>query len=285
MQGHQLVSKLGTITGFDRVAQPLAKQVHRVYPAGPIKDFLSGTWLGHPLHPALTDVPIGSFFAASLLDILAPTRSNDASRYLIGLGIVAAVPTAAAGAADWSDTYGAEQRIGVVHASSNLAAVALYTASLAARRRGRHGRGVLLGFAGLTALSVGAYLGGHLSFGRGIGVNHAFFEEPPEDWTRVIDDGELAVGRPQRVEAGSATILLYRTPDRIYAIGSRCTHAGGPLEDGDIDAAACTVRCPWHGSVFRLEDGSVVHGPASIPELAYEVRVEAGRVEVRRAQP
>jgi nitrite reductase/ring-hydroxylating ferredoxin subunit len=132
-------------------------------------------------------------------------------------------------------------------------------------------------------MSLGGYLGGYLGYSRGVGVNHALNESPPEDWTAVLDDDTLPAGGSRKVVAGDSGILLHRHGTEITAIGSMCTHAGGPLEGGEIDDAACTVTCPWHQSVFRLADGAVVHGPASVPQTAYETRVAGGKIEVRVA--
>ncbi len=131
-------------------------------------------------------------------------------------------------------------------------------------------------------MSVGGYLGGYLSHSRGIGVNYAFSEHPPHDWTAVLAEHELTEGKPARVQAGDATVLVLRWDGQMYAIASRCSHAGGPLEEGTVDKVTCTVTCPWHRSVFRLDDGSVVHGPASIPQTADDVRVQDGCIEIRR---
>jgi nitrite reductase/ring-hydroxylating ferredoxin subunit/uncharacterized membrane protein len=279
---HDWAERIGKMSALDDVARPATGAVKRVVGQGPVKDLLSGTLLGHPLHPLLTDIPIGSFTSAAVLDVLGGRRGEEAADLLVALGLVSVLPTAAAGAADWSDTYGAEQRVGVVHAAANLVGVGFYAASLVARRRGSRGLGKLLGLAGMTSMSVGGYLGGHLSFSQGVGVNHAFREHPPEDWAAVLSDAELAEGKPVAVEVGGARVLLYRGRAGVFAIGATCTHAGGPLEEGSVDEGACTVTCPWHQSVFRLADGSVVHGPATVPEAAYETRVEAGRIEVRR---
>jgi nitrite reductase/ring-hydroxylating ferredoxin subunit len=130
-------------------------------------------------------------------------------------------------------------------------------------------------------MTVGGYLGGYLAYSRGVGVNHTFLDEHPQDWTPVLDDADLPEGKPTRVTAVQAPVLLYRSNGTIYAIGARCSHAGGPLEEGAVDVSACTVECPWHHSVFRLGDGGVVHGPASMPQPAYDVRVDGGRIEVR----
>jgi nitrite reductase/ring-hydroxylating ferredoxin subunit/uncharacterized membrane protein len=281
---HDMARRVGEVEAIDQAAGPLAGLAKKVIPAGPLKDLLSGSPLGHPLHPALTDVPIGSYAAATVLDLIGGRRSQDAVRALLAVGIVTSLPTATAGLADWSDTYGAEQRIGLVHALSNVAALSLFAGSLAARRGGRTGLGRMLSLAGMTALATGGYLGGHLTYSRGVGVNNAFYQHEPEDWAAVMDAADLQAGSPAKAEVDGATILLYRAADRIYAIGSRCSHAGGPLQEGKIDEGDRCVQCPWHGSVFRLDDGSVVHGPASIPQAAYDVRERDGRVEVRFRQ-
>ena len=178
------------------MATPLAALAKQAIGPGRRKDLLSGVWFGHPLHPALTDVPIGAFTGATLLDVAGRGAWEPAVETLLGAGILAALPTAAAGLADWSDTYGAEQRVGVVHAAGNVAALALFGASLAARRSGAGGLGRVLGFAGMGALAGSGYLGGHLSFVRGVGVNHTFHESGPTEWTAVAEAAELAeIGR------------------------------------------------------------------------------------------
>jgi nitrite reductase/ring-hydroxylating ferredoxin subunit/uncharacterized membrane protein len=281
MSLHDLVSRIGDNEALDRVTGPLVRAAKKAIPAGPVKDVLSGTPSGHPLHPPLTDVPIGCFTAATALDLIGGRKFDDAVDALLALGIVATLPTASAGLSDWSDTYGPDTRIGLVHAAANVAALGLFAGSLAARRGGSRGNGGILGLAGFATLAGGGYLGGHLSFARGVGVNNAFYQHEPEDWTAVADADTLSEGSALRVEAGDATILLYKSAGRVSAIGSRCSHAGGPLEEGKIDDAGQCVQCPWHGSVVRLDDGSVVHGPASVPQAAYDTRVQDGRIEVR----
>jgi nitrite reductase/ring-hydroxylating ferredoxin subunit/uncharacterized membrane protein len=278
---HASAEKLGRLERLDEPAAAAAKAVQRVVGQGGVKDLLSGAPLGHPLHPLLTDVPIGALTSATVLDLVGGERGEHAADVLVGLGLLAALPTAAAGAADWSDSYGPDQRIGLVHAVANVIGLGLYGWSLRARRRGDRRTATALGLAGMTTMAAGGYLGGHLSHSRGVGVNNAFYQHAPEDWTAVLDEAQLPEGTPTRAAAGDATVLLYRSNGHIHAIGSRCSHAGGPLEDGEIDAAGCTVTCPWHQSVFRLADGGVVHGPASVPQAAYDARVEGGRVEIR----
>ncbi|MBV9412865.1 MAG: Rieske 2Fe-2S domain-containing protein [Acidimicrobiia bacterium] len=282
MDLHSLAEKLGKNESLDGLAEPGASAVKKVIGRGAVKDLLSGTWLGHPLHPLLTDIPIGAFTGATVLDLIGGRRAEAGADALVGVGVLSTLPTALAGAADWSETYGDDQRVGVVHALANVAGLACFAISLSARRRGRRGAGKVWGLAGMSVMSIGGYLGGYLSYGRGVGVNNAFFQHEPEDWTAVAAEAELSDGKPMRVEANGATALLYRSNGRIYAIGSRCSHAGGPLDEGTVDAAQCTVECPWHQSVFRLEDGTVVHGPASVPQAPYDARVVDGQVEIRR---
>ena len=127
------------------------------------RDLLRGAWLGHPLHPVLTDLPIGLWTSATVLDVVGGRTARPAARRLLGLGLLAAAPTAWTGWADWSALGEREQRVGVVHASTNALAVVLFASSWLARRRGDHRRGQALGLAATTALGVGGYLGGHLA--------------------------------------------------------------------------------------------------------------------------
>lgn len=281
MRMHDLAERIGATEGIDQFANPAAEAVHQLIPPGPVKDALSGTWLGHPLHPLLTDVAIGAFASAMFLDLTGGKRRQPAVKALLGLGLVASLPTAASGAADWSETIGEERRIGAVHALANTAALGLFALSLLSRRGGRRAKGRLLGMAGTAVLGASGHLGGHLSFSRGIGVNHAFLEPGPKEWTAVLHGAALVEGKPEHVEVDGASVVLYRQNGTVFALGARCTHAGGPLQDGTFDAGC--VRCPWHGSVFALEDGSVVHGPASIPQPAYDVEVGGdGKISIRR---
>ena len=193
----ELMRRIENAESLDQVAKPVSKFVSRVVSPAPIRSLLSGTWLGHPLHPLLSDVPIGAWSMAALLDAF----DNDAADLLIGAGLAAAVPTAASGYNDWSTTFGAASRIGVVHAASNGTAVLLHGSSLIARRRGERGLGKVLSLAGLAAVFVGGYLGGHLSFVKGTGVNHTAWPDGPDSWTPVLADTDLAPALPKRVEA------------------------------------------------------------------------------------
>ncbi|MDQ3784736.1 MAG: Rieske 2Fe-2S domain-containing protein [Actinomycetota bacterium] len=275
---YELMRGLEKAEGLDKFGDPVAEIVAKLIPHGPAKDLLSGTWLGHSLHPLLTDVPIGTWLSATLLDLVGDEENREASEQLIAIGLLASLPTAASGFSDWSDTMGAERRVGVAHAAFNTASLVLFGASLAARRRGRHGFGVALSLVGAGTNFLGAYLGGHLALTQGVGVDQTAFEEGPEEWTAVLPEAELPEGEPMKVDVEGTGILLFRSGDRIHALASRCTHLSGPLDEGEIDGS--TVTCPWHASCFRLEDGSVVRGPARSPQPAYPARIREGQIEV-----
>jgi nitrite reductase/ring-hydroxylating ferredoxin subunit/uncharacterized membrane protein len=278
---HELTTRLEKIDALDRPGRAVAGAVSRVLPPGPVKDLLSGTWLGHTLHPVLTDLPIGTLTSAMLLDLLGGEDTDRAAELLIGVGLVSSLPTAAAGLSDWTDTIAGERRLGFVHASSNTVALALYSGSWLARRRGNRRLGVALGFAGGAATLVGAYLGGHLSLTKGVGVDQTAFETGPRDWTAVLGEDELTDGELRRVDVEGTAVLLFKRGAEIRALSNRCSHLGCPLDEGQVHDGR--VTCPCHGSTFRLDDGAVVRGPARTPQPVYEVRIEDGKLEVRRA--
>jgi nitrite reductase/ring-hydroxylating ferredoxin subunit len=275
----QAVRRIERFEALDKVARPLAGAVGRAVRPRVVRNLLSGTYLGEPQHPVLTDLPIGAWVLSALLDAVGGPAADGAADLLVAAGVVAAVPTAAAGLNDWSDTVGPETRVGLVHATLNTTALSLYLASLVARARGRRRAGQALSLAGLGVLTGGAYLGGHLSFGMGVNVNRTAWEQRPDQWTPVLADTELADGQHRKADAAGVPVLLYRTAGTVYALASTCTHMGGPLQDGRISDGC--VTCPWHGSTFRFADGSIVRGPASTPEPRYQTRIQDGRIEVR----
>lgn len=273
------VGRIEQASALDRVADPLTAAVRNALPAGALKDGLSGTWLGHTLHPLLTDLPIGAWTSSLMLDAVGGPRSRTAADRLIAIGIVAALPTAATGVADWGDTRPKERRVGLVHAAANTTALALFSGSLLARRRGRRARGIGLSLAGAGALGVGGYLGGHLVLARGLGVDRTAFASPPDDWTDATAENEVSEGRLVHATVNGVDAVLTRHQGEVVALADRCTHRGAPLHEGKLRDGA--IICPWHQSIFRLADGSIVQGPATRPEPCFEVRVRAGRVELR----
>ncbi|MGW6174464.1 Rieske 2Fe-2S domain-containing protein [Arthrobacter sp. NPDC055138] len=277
---HKLMARIEQTEALDRVAQPVAGLVGRLVKPRPVRNILSGSYLGHPLHPLMTDLPIGAWTMATLLDTVGGRRAEPAADLLVTAGILTAAPTAWAGLNDWSDTQGEDRRVGLVHAAANASALVCFTASLVARRCGRRGIAKVIALGGFGLLMSGGYLGGHLSYSRGVNVNHTAWREGPADWTGVMAASDLADGTPQPAQVGDLSLVLYRSGGTVRALDSVCSHMGGPLDEGTVDDGCIT--CPWHGSTFRLADGSVVRGPASSEQPAYETRVREGNIEVRR---
>ncbi|WP_260147490.1 Rieske (2Fe-2S) protein [Streptomyces sp. CEV 2-1] len=252
----------------------------RAVPMGRGRDVLHGRWLGHPVHPLMVQLPLGSWMSAAVLDCL-PGQQR-AARALVGVGLVAALPAALAGWTDWAELRHPQMRVGLVHAAANAAGVSLYAASFAARTRGRFGRGRLWGLAGLTAVSVGGALGGHMAFRQASGANHA--EHIPDvvgpGWHRIGELSDFPVGVPVRGRLEDESVVVVREEaGTVHVLADRCSHMGGPLSEGEI-VAGC-IRCPWHGSAFRLSDGWNVTGPATAPQPAFETRITAGHVDAR----
>src|SRR3954451_10055551 len=276
------IAQIERLAQLDEAAAAVGKTVRDVIPAGPVKDALSGRWLGHALHPVLTDVPIGTWTSAVLLDWLGGRSARDAAARLIGIGLLAAGPTALTGMTDWADSEAAApavRRVGLVHAVSNVAALGLFGASLALRRRGARPAGKLLALAGSAALSAGGYLGGHLSFAQGIGVDQTTFEDRTGSWTPVLRESDLPEGEARYAEVDGVGVMIARWEGAVHALSNRCAHRGGPLDEGTLHDGC--VTCPLHGSTFRLADGSIVRGPSPYPQPRWEVRVRGGVVELR----
>ena len=281
---HALSDRIASLSALDVPGRAIARQVRKLLPAGAVKDLLSGTFMGHPLHPLLTDVPIGTWTSATMLDVAGGRDSERAAEILIAIGIAAAAPTVVTGWSDWADSEPADdaiRRIGIVHAVSNISALALYAASLAARRNGNRQAGVLLGLAGAGALGAGGWLGGDLAYARGIGVDQTAFDSGPEDWTPVLDASMLLENRPAHATLASRELVLVRRNGRIYALDDRCSHRGGALHEGEL-VGDC-IECPLHATRFRLDDGSLERGPSTYPQPVFETRERNGRVEVRAA--
>jgi nitrite reductase/ring-hydroxylating ferredoxin subunit/uncharacterized membrane protein len=274
-----LLDRLEREPRADAVIDVLRRGI-RSLPLGRGRDALHGRWLGHPVHPLMVQVPIGSWLSAAVLD-LRPGRSREAG-LLIGVGLAAAAPAALTGAVDWAELHHQQQRVGLVHAVANTAAVGLYAASLTCRVKGRAATGRAYGFLGLTAVGLGGMLGGHLAYRQASGANHA--EEVPhvvtEGWHRIGTVDEFPAGRPVRRGVDDVPVLVVREPGgTIHALAERCSHLAGPLSEGTV-ADGC-VQCPWHGSVFRLSDGWNVRGPATAPQPAFDTRIVDGHVEIR----
>ena len=274
---------VGSLPGLDKAAAILHAVFDPVLGAkgNPlVKDALYGTWLGHPLHPVMTDIPIGFWTSTLVLDAAGMEKSAD---LMLKLGTVSALGTALSGMAQWHDLQEmkAPRRLGALHAILNVAATASYGVSWMLRGRKSRQAGIVFSTAGFTLATAAGMLGGDLAYRLGIGVSRDAFEEPRGKWTAVVALDELEAGSLRRVtpKRGEPLVLL-RDGEAIYAAAATCTHVGGPLDEGTVEDACIT--CPWHGSLFDLRDGRVIHGPASSPIRAYETRVsETGQVEVR----
>jgi len=267
---------------LDAPSEALDSVVSKV-PAGPVKDLLSGVAIGHPLHPVLVTVPIGAFTSAVVLDLTG--REQSAAQTLVGLGLLSSVPTALAGLTDWSDTRGAERRVGMAHLALNAVGMSVIAASWWLRRR-NPGTGVFdthgpwLTLTGFGIVGASAWLGGHLAYAMGVGVDTTAFQRPPTEWVDAVAETDLVEDAPVAVRVGSTSVMLLRHRGRVHALADRCTHRGGPLHEGPI-VDDC-VECPWHQSRFAIDDGSVAQGPATRPAQVFETRVVDGRVQVRR---
>lgn len=278
-----LVRPVELASALDPIGKGIGKTARGVFGHGALKEALSGTWLGHALHPVLTDVVIGSFVSATLLDLLGGDDDGRASERLIAVGIAAYGPTAATGANDWADSEFADpavRRVGLVHALANTTALTLYGASLMARRRGSRTRGKVLAAAGAAVLGAAGYLGGHLSYTRAVGPNQTAFDPGPSEWSGAIDASALEAGVPTSVVVDETPVFLLRHADGLHALHDRCSHRGCSLAGGQVDGES--IECPCHGSRFSLHDGSVEHGPATSGQPAYDVRESGGRIEIKR---
>lgn len=253
-------------------------------PDGPatVKDALYGTWLGHPLHPAIITLPIGFWTTSAVLDVTGMHRDADLS---LKLGTVSALGVAVTGYAQWHDLQNLEapRRLGTLHAMLNIAATALYGTSWLLRNKGERGTAVALSSTGLGIVMFSGLLGGDLAYKLGIGVSRVAFNEPEGEWTPVIALADLEEGTLKRVENGDDPLVMLKDGDTVYAASATCTHVGGPLDEGER-SETCVI-CPWHGSEFDLRTGEVIHGPATSPLYAYETRVTGGQVEIRNTLP
>lgn len=248
-----------------------------------LDDFLNGVWFGHPLHPMLTDIPIGAWTVTLALDgfeaITGRSEVSAGADIALGAGLLGAIASAVTGAAQWQYTIGRQRRLGLSHALLNVAALGLYGASLVCRINGKRSAGRVTALLGYGFVAVSGYIGGDLAYGQRLGVTHIPEQEIPEIWQPTLADNELGEGELKRVMIADVPVLLVRQQGRIYALNDICAHLGGPLSEGTL--GECSVTCPWHGSRFRLTDGAILNGPATFPQPVYETRVRDGRIEVR----
>jgi nitrite reductase/ring-hydroxylating ferredoxin subunit/uncharacterized membrane protein len=251
-------------------------------PIRPVKDFLNGTWLGHPVHSALTDLPIGVLTVSIVLDIIGQPVGADVA---LLVGVLSMVAAAVAGLADYTDTDGTARMRATVHATLMVVTLVLFVISLVIRAGNPADRAIPIALVviGYLVLSASAAVGGDLVYLIGTHVNRHAWRGAGAKWI-PLDLGDLPdipEGGPTKVKAGINTLIFVRAGETIQALHETCAHAGGPLAEGTI-VDGC-IQCPWHGSRFRLDTGHVARGPAMYDQPAYEVRRGDAGWEVRRA--
>jgi nitrite reductase/ring-hydroxylating ferredoxin subunit/uncharacterized membrane protein len=269
----------------DRLQPRVREAVARTGRGG--ANLLDGVWLGAPLHPGLTDVPVGALTAAVALDLVSvAARSEAIGRQADGalaVSVAGAVAAAATGAADWRYMRGEKRRLAAGHALLNVAGLAFNATSLRLRATGRRSAARATSAVGFAIAALAAHLGGELSFGMGVRVNTNAASEGPREFQPVIDESQLVGSSMHRVEADGMALLVTRsTSGQLCAIANVCSHFGGPLAEGERDGDV--VVCPWHGSRFDVCTGQVVGGPAVFPQPRFEAQARDGKIEVRRAR-
>jgi len=287
MESTNALTRLADQPALDIVAEPLSQVVRGAYQAaGPAgqraKNAVHGVWLGHPLHPVFTDLPIGAWTTALVLDAAA-AASHDrgmerAADVAIAVGLAGAAAAAVTGLTDWSETSGRSRRTGLVHGLLNIAATTLFASAYILRKSGSRTTGQSCALAGYTVALSAAYFGGDLVYDQRIGVTHAAVDLP-EKFTRVAAAADVPENSMKRVRNDDADLLLARQHGRVCALAHPCAHMGGPLSEGTLKDGS--VICPWHGSEFRLDDGHVINGPATQNQPCLDVRERSGEIEVK----
>ncbi len=256
----------------------------------PIKSLLAGSWLGHPLHPLITDIAIGGVTLAAICDAIwlifpqAAVWAPRAAEVTLIVGVLGMLGSFFTGWSDWSDTYGKERTTGVIHGLLNSFTLVLVIIAIVFSLLDPTGKSMaaaVLTFISFALLSYTSYLGGDLVFKDGTNVNHTAWEHGSDTFERVGSLSDFPDGQLKRVEVDGVPVVVVNLGGKVYALAATCTHAGGPLDEGTLESGVC-VRCPWHGSRFRLRDGKVVDGPATVAEPVYDVQISDGVVSLKR---
>jgi nitrite reductase/ring-hydroxylating ferredoxin subunit/uncharacterized membrane protein len=271
----------GIAAAVDGFYRPLGR------PGKLLQDFLNGSWLGHSLHAVLVDVVIGAATAALLLDLLRVLFAVDglevAATWVLGLAALSALGSIVTGLTDYKDTApnSSERDITGFHGLTNIVATVFFAVSFFQRLADAHDAAFWVLLIGYLVVSVGGYIGGHVVYKYGYMVNHNAFSRPKraKEFTAVAAVADVPEGTPTKVMYGTTGLLLVRRGDLVRALVERCSHAGGPLSEGELRSD--TITCPWHFSTFRLSDGGVVHGPAGTRQPSYAARVSGDQVEVQ----
>ncbi len=276
-------------TWLDKLATPIQNWLLKFFgqpgqPNRKLKDALNGTWLGHALHPLLTDVPLGGWSGTTLLDLVWLNNEDEGiargADLTLLLGLAGATGAAVTGLTDWSDLNGTDRRVGLMHGLLNGSIILLYLTSWILRLTGQRRTAIAFSTTGYVTSLLSAYLGGELSFAKGTGVNHVAWEGGSDDFVPVMDVQDLEEGKLTRVDASGIPAVLLKDGKSMYAIAATCSHQAGPLDEGTVKDGI--VTCPWHGSGFCMADGSVMNGPAVYAQPTFALRVRNGKIELRR---
>lgn len=271
---------------LDQAARPIQKAVNNLRRgrlSTAIMDFLHGVWLKHPLHPVMTDIPIGAWTAGLAMDTaeaVTGSKSFGAGADLAtAIGVGGAAGAAITGITDWQYASGRTRRVGLAHAILNTLSLGLYIGSLIARKNKNRSLGFGMALAGYSTMIASAYLGGDMVYRQKMGVNHASADRMPSKFTSVMAEADLEPDTPTRVLVNETPILLVKQDDRIFALVETCAHLGAPLSEGTLTSDG-TIICPWHQSQFQLDDGSIINGPSTYPQPCLDVRIYGGQIQV-----
>jgi nitrite reductase/ring-hydroxylating ferredoxin subunit/uncharacterized membrane protein len=291
METTSALAKLADQPALDALAEPLSQAIRGAYQAAGdtgrrAKNVAHGVWLGHPLHPVFTDLPLGAWTTGLVLDAVSATTHDRgmarAADVAIAVGLAGAAGAAITGLTDWSEISGRARRTGLVHGLLNIAATTLYATAYLLRKSGSRASGQRCALAGYSLAVGAAWFGGDLVYGQRIGVTHAAVDEP-DTFTAVAPITDVPDDSMARIRKDDADLLVVRQHGRVCALAHPCAHLGGPLSEGTLKNGS--VVCPWHGSEFALDDGRVINGPATQNQPCLDVRERAGQIEVKaRAQ-
>ena len=277
-------------SGFGAWLAKLTNGIYRSlgFPGRLFQDLMNGSFLGHSTHGLLTDAAVGAVTALLVLDAVAVVFGADGSGFetaslvVLGFGALSAWGAVLAGLTDHKDVDPGDARnMATLHGLINIVATIGYTLAFFVRLGGGIGAARWISLVAFVLLASGAFIGGHLVYKYGVMVNRNAFSggRRAKEFTPILPAAELPEGTPTKAAIGPTNLVLVRRSDLVYALKATCTHAGGPLAEGTLNGD--TITCPWHGSVFRLSDGAVRHGPAQTREIAYRARISEGQVEVQ----
>lgn len=258
------------------------------FPGRLFQDLMNGSFLGHTTHGLLTDAAVGAVTALFVLDAVAVVFGANGSGFetasliVLGFGALSAWSAVLAGLTDHKDVDPGDARnLATLHGLINITATIGYSIAFFVRLAGGIGAARWISLVAFLLLASGAFIGGHLVYKYGVMVNHNAFSggRRAKEFTPILPAADLPEATPTKAALGPTNLVLVRRGDVVYALKATCSHAGGPLAEGTLKGD--TITCPWHGSVFRLTNGSVVHGPAQTREIAYRARINEGQVEVQ----